>query len=37
MNKAIHEMKGMILAEKMKNLRVGQDDLVDIKDIKFEI
>ena len=37
MTKAITEMKGMILAEKMKHLKVGQEDMISMADIKMEI
>lgn len=37
MNQAVTTMKGEIIADKMKNLRIGQDDLKSMNDVKLEI
>jgi hypothetical protein len=37
MTHAVTTMKGEIIADKMKNLRIGQDDLKSMNDIKLEI
>lgn len=37
MTHAVTTMKGEIIADKMKNLRIGQDDLKSVNDIKLEI
>ena len=37
MGKAVSSLKGEILAEKMKNLRVGQEDLIAMDGVKLEI
>ena len=37
MNKTMINLGGEIMVEKMKNLRVGQQDLMNVSDLKLEI
>ena len=37
MNKTMINLSGEIMVEKMKNLRVGQQDLMNVLDLKLEI
>jgi hypothetical protein len=37
MNKSMVDMNGEIMVERMRNLRVGQQDLMNVADLKLEI
>jgi len=37
MNKTMINLNGEIMVEKMKNLRVGQQELMNVSDLKLEI